>query len=45
MANSKKASEETLEELHATLDQATKPLAELMMDKATEALLKQRGLI
>ena len=34
-----------LKELHATLDQATKPLADLMMDKATEALLKKRGLI
>jgi len=30
---------------HATLDQATKPLADLMMDKAMEAMLRKRGLI
>jgi molecular chaperone DnaK len=29
----------------AALDEATKPLAELLMDRVTEALLKQRGLI
>ena len=29
----------------AALDEITKPLAELLMDKVTEALLKQRGLI
>ncbi len=29
----------------ATLDEVTKPLAELLMDRVTEALLKQRGLI
>ena len=34
-----------LKELHAALDEATKPLAELMMEKATEALLRRRGLI
>ena len=30
---------------HATLDEATKPLADLMMDKAMEAMLRKRGLI
>src|SRR5262249_36179291 len=30
---------------HAILDEATKPLAELMMDKAMEAMLQKRGLI
>jgi molecular chaperone DnaK len=30
---------------HAELDEATKPLADLMMDKAMEALLRKRGLI
>ena len=30
---------------HAALDEATKPLAELMMDKAMEAMLRKRGLI
>jgi molecular chaperone DnaK len=30
---------------HATLDEATKPLADLMMDRAMEAMLRQRGLI
>jgi molecular chaperone DnaK len=29
----------------ATLDEVTKPLAELLMDKAMEAMLKKRGLI
>jgi molecular chaperone DnaK (HSP70) len=29
----------------ATLDAITKPLAELLMDKAMEAMLKKRGLI
>jgi molecular chaperone DnaK len=29
----------------ATLDEATKPLAELLMDKAMEALLRKRGMI
>jgi len=29
----------------ANLDAATKPLAELLMDRVTEALLKQRGLV
>ena len=29
----------------AALDEVTKPLAELLMDRVTEALLKQRGLI
>ena len=37
-----------LKKLHsavAALDEATKPLAELLMDKAMEAMLKKRGLI
>ena len=29
----------------ATLDEVTKPLAEALMDKAMEALLRKRGLI
>ena len=29
----------------AALDEATKPLADLLMDKATDAMLRQRGLI
>ena len=29
----------------AALDEVTKPLAELLMDRVTDALLKQRGLI
>jgi molecular chaperone DnaK len=29
----------------ATLDEVTKPLAEILMDRVTEALLKQRGLL
>jgi molecular chaperone DnaK len=34
-----------LKEAHAILDEATKPLADLMMDKAMEAMLRKRGLI
>ena len=34
-----------LKAAHAALDEATKPLAELMMDKAMEAMLRKRGLI
>lgn len=30
---------------HTALDEATKPLADLMMDKAMEAMLRKRGLI
>jgi hypothetical protein len=29
----------------AALDEATKPLADLLMDRAMEAILKKRGLI
>ena len=29
----------------AALDEATKPLADLLMDKAMEAMLRKRGLI
>jgi molecular chaperone DnaK len=35
----------TLKEKHGALDEATKPLAELMMDRAMEAMLRKRGLI
>ena len=34
-----------LKSAHGALDEATKPLAELMMDKAMEAMLRKRGLI
>ncbi|HMJ65955.1 MAG TPA: Hsp70 family protein [Candidatus Binatia bacterium] len=34
-----------LKAAHAALDEATKPLADLMMDKAMEALLQKRGLL
>jgi molecular chaperone DnaK len=34
-----------LKAAHAALDESTKPLAELMMDKAMEAMLRKRGLI
>jgi molecular chaperone DnaK len=34
-----------LQEANALLDKATKPLAELMMDKAMEALLRKRGVV
>jgi molecular chaperone DnaK len=34
-----------LQAASATLDETTKPLAELMMDKAMEAMLRKRGLI
>ena len=35
----------TLKTAHAKLDQVTQPLADLMMERATDALLRQRGLI
>ena len=34
-----------LKATHAALDDSTRPLAELMMDKAMEAMLRKRGLI
>ena len=34
-----------LKAANATLDEATKPLADLLMDKAMEAMLRQRGMI
>ena len=34
-----------LQEACATLDQATRPIAELLMDRAMEALLRKRGII
>jgi molecular chaperone DnaK len=36
---------QTLKNAHAALDEATKPLAQLMMDKAMEAMLRKRGLL
>jgi molecular chaperone DnaK (HSP70) len=34
-----------LKAAHGALDEATKPLAQLMMDKAMEAMLRKRGLL
>ena len=34
-----------LKAAHAALDETTRPLADLMMDKAMEAMLRKRGLI
>jgi hypothetical protein len=34
-----------LKATHAALDEATKPLAQIMMDKAMEAMLKKKGLL
>jgi len=34
-----------LKAAHAALDEATKPLAELLMDRAMEAMLRKQGLI
>ena len=34
-----------LKAAHGTLDETTKPFAEMLMDKAMEALLRKRGLI
>ncbi len=34
-----------LKSAHSSLDEATKPLADLLMDKAMEAMLRQRGLL
>jgi molecular chaperone DnaK len=36
---------QTLKSVHAALDESTKPLAQLMMDKAMEAMLRKRGLL
>lgn len=36
---------QSLKAAHAELDEATKPLAQLMMDKAMEAMLRKRGLL
>jgi molecular chaperone DnaK len=36
---------QTLKAAHARLDETTKPLAQLLMDKAMEAMLRKRGLI
>jgi molecular chaperone DnaK len=36
---------EKLKLAHAALDEATKPLADLLMDKAMDAMLRKRGLI
>ncbi|HEX4645667.1 MAG TPA: Hsp70 family protein, partial [Verrucomicrobiae bacterium] len=43
--NSKTGDTRRLQEANAMLDEVTKPLAELMMDKAMEALLRKRGVI
>jgi len=34
-----------LKEANAALDEATKPLADLLMDKAMEAMLRKKGLL
>ena len=34
-----------LKEAHAQLDEATRPLAEIMMDRAMDAMLRKRGVI
>jgi hypothetical protein len=34
-----------LQQTNAELDEATKPLAELLMDKAMETMLRKKGLI
>ncbi|MDB6124827.1 MAG: 2-alkenal reductase [Pedosphaera sp.] len=44
-AETKVGDTKKLQEANAALDEATKPLAELMMDKAMETLLRKRGLI
>ena len=36
---------QTLKAAHSALDETTKPLAQLMMDKAMEAMLRKRGLL
>jgi molecular chaperone DnaK len=40
-----KADVKRLKELHAKLDLATMPLADLMMEKATDAMLRKRGVL
>lgn len=44
-ASPEKADPKRLKELHAQLDEATRPLAEIMMDRAMEAMLRKRGMI
>jgi molecular chaperone DnaK (HSP70) len=44
-AQSESGDLQKLKKEHAALDEATKPLAELMMDKVMEAMLRKRGLI
>lgn len=43
--NSKTGNAKQLQADCAALDEATKPLAELLMDKVTEAMLRKRGLV
>jgi molecular chaperone DnaK len=42
--NTKTGNTKQLQAACATLDEVTKPLAELLMDKVTETLLRKRGL-
>jgi molecular chaperone DnaK len=44
-AGSESGDLQRLKKEHAALDEATKPLADLMMDRAMEAMLRKRGLI
>jgi molecular chaperone DnaK (HSP70) len=43
--NSKTGNARQLQADCAALDEATRPLADLLMDKVTEALLRKRGLV
>jgi molecular chaperone DnaK len=45
LVTAERGSAKTLKAAHAALDEATKPLAELMMDRAMDTLLRKRGLI
>src|SRR5207253_9127808 len=45
LIQSETSNAQTLKAAHAALDETTKPLAQLMMDKAMEAMLKKRGLL
>src|SRR5262249_30277171 len=44
-ANTKVGDTKQLQAACVALDEATKPLADLLMEKATDALLKKRGII
>ncbi len=45
LAAAESGQSQILKAAHAALDEATKPLAQLMMDKAMEAMLRKRGLL